>query len=77
MQILLKSTPVPMKFGFSFNIVKSMHPDPVPISKILSLDLFLVNFKTSSMIISVSGLGIKTFSVILNSYFQKSFLPNK
>ena len=49
----------------------------MPISKTFNLDLFFDNFNTSWIINSVSGLGIKTPSVILNSFFQKSFFPNK
>ena len=42
-------------------------------SKIFNLLFFLVKFKTFSIIISVSGLGIKVSFVTKNSEFQKTF----
>ena len=72
---LLISTPTARKFFFSFKIVREIHPEPIPISKKLSLFLSLNVFKTCSTIISVSGLGIKTLSFNSNSNFQKNFLP--
>ncbi len=52
----------------------SIHPDPIPISKILSLFLFFVKFKIFSTISSVSGRGINVSSVTKNSEFQNNFL---
>ena len=51
------------------------HPDPVPISNILNYFYlyYLYYFKTSSIIISDSGLGSKTSELTKNSYFQKYF----
>ena len=38
---------------------KSKQPEPIPISKMFNFNLFFINFKTLSTIISESGLGIK------------------
>ena len=40
------------------------------------VELIFVNFNTSSIIISVSGLGIKTFLLTENLFFQNSFSSN-
>ena len=65
--------PTPVKFFFSLNKDNNIQPDPTPTSKTFKFLLFLVIFKTSSIIISVSGLGIKTSLVISKVSFQKLF----
>mgnify|MGYP003301694679 CR=1 FL=1 len=60
MDFLLISMPMPLKSKFSQSIDKRIHPDPIPISKSFNFLLNLVIFKISSIIISVSGLGINT-----------------
>ena len=66
----------PKHFGLSLRIDIIMHPDPVPISNKVLEELKLVNFKTSSTICSVSGLGIRTFLLTIKLFFQNSFLLN-
>ena len=61
----------------SFKIDNNIHPDPTPISKICSLFLCFEIFKTSSNNISVCGLGIKALSLMINSFYQKSFFTVK
>ena len=69
---MLISIPVAYNFGLSFFIDIIIQPDPVPTSK-RRFDVSLsVNFKTSSTMISVSGLGIKTSLLTLKLLFQKS-----
>ena len=61
------STPTTLASGLSFAIVIAMHPDPVPISNILG-DLTAFNLvKAISISLSVSGRGIRTSGVIINS----------
>ena len=72
-----RETLVPEKSFFSLKIDKRIHPEPIPISKILSLDLNLLKLSTCSTINSVSGLGINTSWVTLNLCFQKFFVPIK
>ena len=67
------SIPIPYEFFNSFNIDSSIQPEPVPISKIFKPPFPLNLLITCSTIISVSGLGIKTFWLILKSKLQNSF----
>ena len=67
------SIAVPKEFGLSLIIDNITHPDPVPTSKKRFEELSSVSFKTSSTIISVSGLGIRTFLFTKKLCFQKSF----
>ena len=53
-----------------------MHPDPVPTSNMCFVEFLDVNLRNCSIIISVSGLGIKTFSSIKKLDFQNSLLFN-
>ena len=69
------SNAVAAHFGLSFSNEITIHPDPVPISKIFFDLLYFINFKLSSITISVSGLGIKTELLIKNLYFQKCLNP--
>ena len=50
--------------SFFRNIVIDIHPEPVPISKILFILIFF--FSNKSMMVSVSGLGINTLSFTKN-----------
>ena len=68
------SIPTPSKYLLSSKIDNIRHPLPTPTSKTLILSFLFVNFNTCSTIISVSGLGIKTFSFTKNSCFQKFFI---
>ena len=53
-----------------------MHPDPVPTSNMCFVEFLEVNLRNCSIIISVSGLGIKTFLSIKKLDFQNSLLFN-
>ena len=53
-----------LKKGVVVNIDNTMHPEPVPISNICNFEFFGNMLNTDSTIISVSGLGISTFSFI-------------
>ena len=65
------SNAVALQFGLSFIKEIMIHPDPVPISNIF-FDLSIGrHFKASSIINSVSGLGIRTDLLVKNLYFQK------
>ena len=60
------SIAVATHLALSFNREIMMHPEPVPMSKIF-FDLSIGRyFKLSSIINSVSGLGIKTELLIIN-----------
>jgi len=67
---------VPLKLANSFKIDNKIHPEPVPISRIFNLDLYLNLSFMSSRITSVSGLGIKTLSFTKKLDFQNSFFFN-
>ena len=66
-----KSIAVAVHFGLSFNKETTIQPDPVPMSNIFFYLSFGKKFKVSSIINSVSGLGIKTYLLVINLYFQK------
>ena len=58
-------------FGLSFIRETTIHPEPVPTSKIF-FDLSIGKcLRVSSTISSVSGLGIKTYLFVRNLCFQK------
>ena len=64
------SVAIPSQKGFSSDKAILMAPDPVPNSaKSIFCDFFPNIFETISTMISVSGLGISTFSVTVNSKF--------
>ena len=69
------SIAVAVHFGLSLRMDIIMHPDPVPISNIFFDFLISIHLKLSSIIISVSGLGIKTELFVKNLYFQKYLKP--
>jgi hypothetical protein len=69
------SNAVALHFGLSFNNEIAIHPEPVPISKIFFDFSNSKIFKLSSIINSVSGLGIRTDLSTKNLYFQKCLNP--
>ena len=59
----------------SFATLIEIAPDPVPRSKIRGAFVFETSFRVSSISNSVSGRGINTCSLTVNSNYQNSFLP--
>ena len=66
--------PIPLASGNSFKIESKTQPEPVPISKILTL-LFLKNLTTLYINNSVSGLGISVEEFTKKFSLQNSFFP--